>query len=99
MPKPRASVQRMAERMETKLQINDDGKGDWRYTDPMLLFLALRAEVHELKMAIEQGAPAAIEFEAADVCNFAMMICDTISRDVADEIRGQDTVDRTESSE
>lgn len=78
--KPRASLQKFAERMEKKLQANDF-KGEWEGEELDYLLHRLTEERRELTRAIQKNrlAPTsksaeAVADEAADIANFCMTI-------------------------
>lgn len=72
----RPEVARHALLMERKLKDNDH-KTHWRNMDLPYLLKRLHQEMEELKEAIVKGkSPRDVEWEAADVGNFAMMIAD-----------------------
>jgi len=71
----RLEVHHFAQAMEVKLAKNDH-KGGWAESNVKDLFQRLREEVDELERAIEGGNVYEITLEAADIANFAMMICD-----------------------
>ena len=75
----RASVRRFAREMEERLLDNDD-KGGWDDCPPRWLLTRLREETKELAAAIREKNADAIQEEAADVANFAMMIFDRAGR-------------------
>lgn len=71
----RTEVESFAKMMETKLKANE-AKGGWQRTSQGWLIRRLLEEVGELITALETDNIAAIQGEAADVGNFAMMIAD-----------------------
>jgi len=79
----RPEVQKFACLMEIKLRQNDD-KGGWKDKSTNTLVLRVYDEVQELREAISDSSAALsleevianVEFEAADVANFVMMLAD-----------------------
>jgi NTP pyrophosphatase (non-canonical NTP hydrolase) len=71
----RESVERFSFVMEERLRANDHkGQWGWEDEDPLWLLDRLKQETQELEEAMDLGDRAAVEHEAADVANFAMMI-------------------------
>lgn len=67
--------------MGRKLALNSHKPG-WKGQTPYALILRLKKQLFELEMAIAQGQPGhAIQAEAADVANFAMMVSDLYWKD------------------
>lgn len=84
---PRKEIQFVAIEMEHKLAANDH-KGHWRDQSFSTLFSKLQGEVRELEAELFVGLKDEIEYdkvikEAADVCNFAMMVADNARRELA----------------
>jgi len=78
----RPSVMAFAALMEEKL-VQRESKGGWEGVPPSKLLGLLRGEVEELHEEIYDGTrdlylAHRIAYEAADVANYAMMICDNI---------------------
>jgi len=70
----------MARAMENRLRANDH-KGGWMDEDSASLLLRLDEEADELSDAtvavlMDEAPPSLVLKEAADVCNFAMMVAD-----------------------
>jgi NTP pyrophosphatase (non-canonical NTP hydrolase) len=73
---PRAVVSAFSRIMERKLQLNAH-KGHWGGCPVEWLLTRLREEVDELETALREGRPAkVVQYETADIGNFAMMIAD-----------------------
>ncbi len=71
----RNKVKIFAEIMEKKLKENDH-KRHWASMSQDYLLSCLKQETKELQSALINGNPEAIQEEAVDVANFAMMIAD-----------------------
>lgn len=76
-----AKIQGFGVLMLTRLRGNTD-KGVWQGLAPEQLLRGLRAELAELMVEMEKGDRdfANIQYEAADIANYAMMIADAVSR-------------------
>lgn len=77
--KIRSDVNLFKEAMEEKLEQNSH-KGDWTGIPFEYLMQRLFEETDELAEAIAWGDMEAVMKEAADVGNFAMMICSNADR-------------------
>ncbi len=66
-------VEFLAQKMAEKLRENNSKPG-WISTPNVLLLRLLKQEVAELEDALVNGGSNDIEYEAADVANFAAMI-------------------------
>lgn len=84
----RMAVEQFAQLMEHRLRQNDH-KGGWYGMTLDQLLKRLRQETAELRDAIHDPMPnaAAIQCEAADVANFAMMISDRIRCAIQETIK------------
>lgn len=72
------TVMQFAVKMEEKLSANDHKSG-WEGMSYKMLINRMRQEIKELERAIKLKLPAKeIQYECADVANFAMMIADNI---------------------
>lgn len=67
------AVRRFADDMTGKLQANAH-KAHWSTVTTGWLFARLIHEVSELGHVLDDGTPAMIRSECADIANFAMMI-------------------------
>jgi len=91
---PRPQVMRLALEMERKLRLNEHkgGRETWLGTARAKLLNRLHDEVAELEKAVVQhgngveGSLDAMQAEAADIANFAMMIADDEKRDGSDKL-------------
>lgn len=73
----RSSVKWFASEMIKTLTLpRNMAKAHWSMATKDFLFDSLRAEVKELKWAMENGSTDLIVHEATDIANFAMMIAD-----------------------
>jgi len=83
----RQEVAQFAELMELKLSMHDEERGEKWKEEPQEFFTArLEEEYAELLEAVISGKMKNIQYEAADMANFLMMLSWKVQDDWAEEM-------------
>lgn len=83
----RREVKGFAELMELKLLMHDEERGDEWKKERIEFFMArLEQEFNELKQAVISGKMKNIQYEAADMANFLMMLSWKVEDDWTEEM-------------
>lgn len=89
----RNEVISFAELMELKLSMHDEKRGDEWKKEPIEFFMArIEEEYAELLEAVISGNMKNIQYEAADVANFLMMLSWKVQDDWAEKMAENATI-------
>jgi hypothetical protein len=81
----RKEIEVFAEIMEFKMSVHDDRGVLWKKNDQAFFLKRMKEEIDELEKKMRTGRPLDIQYECADVANFAMMLSWKVQDDWANE--------------
>jgi hypothetical protein len=81
----RREIQEFADIMEYKMAVHDDRGVLWKKSDQAYFLKRMKDEVAELEEKMKKGNIRNIQYECADVANFAMMLSWKVEDDWANE--------------
>ena len=81
----RKEIETFADIMEYKMSVHDDRGVLWKKMEQAFFLKRMKQEVAELEDKLKKGMVLDIQYECADVANFAMMLSWKVQDDWANE--------------
>jgi hypothetical protein len=82
----RQEIKTFADIMEYKMSVHDDRGVKWKQNDQAFFLRRMKEEIAELEQKLKTGRPLDIQYECADVANFAMMLSWKVQNDWATKV-------------